>query len=149
MLLSEKDLEALNAGQHAAPFEILGPQPNGKAWTVTTIQPDAVAVAVVINGKETLLDRVSGDVFSGEVADKAYTLKVTYADDQVVECSDAYAFGPMLTDFDQYLMGEGTHYQLWRAVGAHVTTHEDVAGTHFAVWAPNATRVSVVGDFNM
>ncbi|MFW2541340.1 1,4-alpha-glucan branching protein GlgB [Primorskyibacter sp. 2E107] len=57
-------------------------------------------------------------------------------------------FGPILTDFDQYLMGEGTHRELWRALGAHVLEHEGVMGTHFAVWAPNAQRVAVVGDFN-
>ncbi|MEP5760622.1 MAG: 1,4-alpha-glucan branching protein GlgB, partial [Litoreibacter sp.] len=147
--LSEKDLEALNAGQHAAPFDILGPQKSGKAWTITTVQPEAVSVAAVINGKETPLERLGGDVFSGVVSDNTYTLKITYTDDHVVECNDAYAFGPVLSDFDQYLLGEGTHWELWRALGAHVTSHEGVSGTHFAVWAPNASRVSVVGDFNM
>jgi len=58
------------------------------------------------------------------------------------------AFGPVLSEFDQYLLGEGTHRELWRALGAHVMTHEGTPGTHFAVWAPNAQRVSVVGDFN-
>ncbi|WP_425100260.1 1,4-alpha-glucan branching protein GlgB [Tropicibacter sp. S64] len=57
-------------------------------------------------------------------------------------------FGPILTEFDQYLMGEGTHRELWRALGAHVREHGGVRGVHFAVWAPNAQRVAVVGDFN-
>lgn len=61
---------------------------------------------------------------------------------------DPYSFGPVITDFDRYLLGEGTHKQLWRALGAHVCTHEGVKGTHFAVWAPNAKSVSVVGEFN-
>jgi 1,4-alpha-glucan branching enzyme len=66
----------------------------------------------------------------------------------VWEEQDAYAFGPKLGEMDEYLLGEGTHNQLWDAVGAHVCTHQGVEGTHFAVWAPNALRVSVVGDFN-
>jgi 1,4-alpha-glucan branching enzyme len=53
-----------------------------------------------------------------------------------------------LTDLDHYLIGEGTHKQLWRVLGANVKTHQSMAGVHFAVWAPNALRVSVVGDFN-
>ena len=55
---------------------------------------------------------------------------------------------PALSELDQYLIGEGAHQQLWRALGAHVTTHDGTAGVHFAVWAPNAQRVSVIGDFN-
>ena len=54
----------------------------------------------------------------------------------------------MLTEFDQYLLGEGTHRELWRALGANVTTHEGVDGVHFAVWAPNAQHIGVIGDFN-
>ncbi|MCL4127354.1 UNVERIFIED_CONTAM: hypothetical protein GTU68_030547 [Idotea baltica] len=61
---------------------------------------------------------------------------------------DPFAFDPILSDFDKYLVGEGTHKELWRVLGAHVIKHQKVAGTHFAVWAPNATRVSVVGEFN-
>ena len=61
---------------------------------------------------------------------------------------DAYRFGPILSDLDEYLLGEGTHQRIWEALGAHPMTLDGVAGTHFAVWAPNARRVSVVGDFN-
>ena len=56
--------------------------------------------------------------------------------------------GPFLTDFDLYLFGQGNHHRIWSKLGAHVSTLDGVAGTHFAVWAPNAARVSVVGDFN-
>lgn len=62
--------------------------------------------------------------------------------------NDPQADKPALTELDQYLIGEGAHQQLWRALGAHVVTHDGTAGVHFAVWAPNAQRVSVIGDFN-
>jgi 1,4-alpha-glucan branching enzyme len=65
------------------------------------------------------------------------------------EFEDPFRFGPVLGEMDEYLLGEGTHKRLWQVLGAHVITHEGVDGTHFAVWAPNAERVSVVGDFNI
>jgi hypothetical protein len=65
------------------------------------------------------------------------------------EFDDPFRFGPVLGEMDEYLLGEGTHRRLWQVLGAHVITHEGVEGTHFAVWAPNAERVSVVGDFNI
>ena len=64
------------------------------------------------------------------------------------ETSDPYAFPPVLTEYDLYLSGEGTHYQKYEKLGAHVREVAGVRGVHFAVWAPNARRVSVVGNFN-
>ena len=64
------------------------------------------------------------------------------------ELEDPYRFGPVLDELDDYLMREGTHRRLWEKLGAHAIEHEGVSGVHFAVWAPNASRVSVVGDFN-
>ena len=61
---------------------------------------------------------------------------------------DPYAYGPVLGPIDDWLIGEGTHARLYDRLGAHALTHEGVRGVHFAVWAPNARRVSVVGDFN-
>ena len=61
---------------------------------------------------------------------------------------DAYSFGPVLGEMDIYLFNEGTHYEVYKKLGAHMMELGGVAGTHFAVWAPNAQRVSVVGDFN-
>src|SRR3546814_8730501 len=61
---------------------------------------------------------------------------------------DPYSFGPVLGPMDDHYFAEGSHARLFDKMGAHIITHEGVAGTHFAVWAPNATRVSVVGDFN-
>ena len=61
---------------------------------------------------------------------------------------DAYAFGPVLGPLDDYLFAEGTHQRVYERLGAHLITHDGVPGVHFAVWAPNARRVAVVGDFN-
>ena len=142
-------LSELNAGRHPSPFDVLGPHKHKNRRWVVSFQPSAVEVLARVGARDTPLPRIEGDVFAGPVPGKGYQLVVRFADGTEVVTHDPYAFGPVLTDFDQYLMGEGSHKELWRALGAHVTTHEDVDGTHFAVWAPNAERVSVVGDFNM
>ena len=72
----------------------------------------------------------------------------TYPGDHVVEFDDPYRYGRVLTDFDLHLLGEGTHYRAFEKLGAHRITVGSTAGVHFAVWAPNADRVSVIGDFN-
>lgn len=77
----------------------------------------------------------------------AYHLSIT-RDGHHWVADDPYRFGPVMGEWDEYLIGEGTHRQLWHVLGAHVMTHEGTPGTHYAVWAPNAARVSVVGDFN-
>ncbi|WP_371156723.1 1,4-alpha-glucan branching protein GlgB [Jannaschia sp. 2305UL9-9] len=78
----------------------------------------------------------------------AYILRIT-TDGQTWDTADAYAFGPVMGELDEHLIGEGSHRQMWRVLGAHVMTHEGTPGVHFAVWAPNARRVSVVGGFNI
>ena len=146
--LSHDDIIALNEGRHPAPFEVLGPRRSGNRRWIVTFQPTADSVQVTVAGKTTPLPRVGGDVFAGAVPGKAYTLTMRYGDGSEHITHDPFAFDPMLSDFDQYLVGEGTHKELWRILGAHVTTHQKVDGVHFAVWAPNARRVSVVGEFN-
>ncbi len=148
---------------HPDPFSILGPQPDtggtggtvgrsGDSYWITAIDPGADTLSAVIDGAAQPLTRVQGALFSGVVTglktNSSYILRGTGADGATWEYADAYAFGPVLTETDEYLLGEGTHRQLWRALGAHVMTREGVRGTHFAVWAPAARRVSVVGDFN-
>ncbi|HKS80719.1 MAG TPA: 1,4-alpha-glucan branching protein GlgB [Candidatus Acidoferrales bacterium] len=78
----------------------------------------------------------------------AYKLRVRYGDASPVDSYDAYSFPPLLTDYDLHLISEGTHYEKYKKVGAHAREVEGVKGVHFGVWAPNAKRVSVVGDFN-
>jgi len=146
--LTPDTVAALNQGAHGAPFDVLGPHKSKNKRWITTFQPDAVDVAAKVGGKTTPLRRVEGDVFTAPVPGKSYTLTMTYADGATHTSPDPFSFDPILTDFDQYLVGEGTHKELWRVLGAHVTKHQGTAGVHFAVWAPNARRVSVVGDFN-
>ena len=106
-------------------------------------------MAAVIDGTEHPLDEVlpATHVFAGPVprAD-AYILRARAADGAVWEGDDPYRFGPVIGEMDEYLLGEGTHRRIWQVLGAHVMHHEGAEGTHFAVWAPNARRVSVVGD---
>ena len=147
--LTDDVLAALNAGTHEAPFDVLGPHTSGNKRWITTFQPDATGVTATVAGKQTVLPRVEGVVFSGRVPGKAYTLTMQYADGTKHTVRDPFSFELVLSDLDQYLFGEGTHKQLWRVLGAHVTKHQGAHGVHFAVWAPNAQRVSVIGDFNM
>ena len=70
-------------------------------------------------------------------------------DDDFVEIEDPYAFEKQITDFDCYVFGEGNHHRIFDKLGAHMMTIDGVEGTLFAVWAPDARAVSVVGDFNM
>ncbi|HMJ86688.1 MAG TPA: 1,4-alpha-glucan branching protein GlgB, partial [Vicinamibacterales bacterium] len=77
-----------------------------------------------------------------------YRLRITYPGEHIVEIDDPYRYGRVLTDFDLHLLGEGTHHRAFEKLGAHRMTVGPTAGVHFAVWAPNADRVSVIGDFN-
>ncbi|MCL4108715.1 UNVERIFIED_CONTAM: hypothetical protein GTU68_049056 [Idotea baltica] len=146
--LTSQDIAALNTGDHLAPFDVLGPHKSANRRWIVTFQPDAETVSAIVAGKETPLDRLGGSVFGAPVPGKKYTLKIRTADGQEHITHDPYAIDPVLSDLDAYLIGEGTHKELWRVLGAHVMRHAGVDGTHFAVWAPNAQRVSVVGDFN-
>ena len=77
-----------------------------------------------------------------------YRLRITFPGDHVIEIDDPYRYGRVLTDFDLHLFGEGTHLRIFEKLGAHRITIGSTTGVHFAVWAPNADRVSVIGDFN-
>ena len=93
-----------------------------------------------------------GGVFAGELANATlplvYELEVVYGDGNTFTMTDPYAFAPTLGELDIHLAGEGRHEEIYEHLGAHVREHEGVSGTAFAVWAPSARSVSVVGDFN-
>jgi len=80
--------------------------------------------------------------------DLNYRLRITFPGDHVIEVDDPYRYGRVLTDFDLHLFGEGTHLRIFEKLGAHRITVGSTVGVHFAVWAPNADRVSLIGDFN-
>ncbi|WP_254441779.1 1,4-alpha-glucan branching protein GlgB [Ruegeria sp. HKCCA0370] len=148
--------EALLAGSMSDPFSVLGPHKNGRRWSVTVLIPGALSVEV-LDGKtgkvEAELHRLDGrGLFSGfvrkPVAAGAYRLRARN-DSNVWEQDDAYRFGPVLGEMDEYLIAEGAHLRLWEKLGAHPLEHDGVKGVNFAVWAPAASRVSVVGEFNL
>ncbi|UWQ18982.1 1,4-alpha-glucan branching protein GlgB [Jannaschia sp. M317] len=151
--LTDAEIEAITTGRLADPFSCLGlHEVNGKL-VVRAFLPGASAVDVIdakTKRRIATLKEVRDGLFEAATRRKTrfrYLLRVTH-DDTTWETEDTYAFGPVMGDLDEHLIGEGSHRQLWRVLGAHVMTHEGVAGTHFAIWAPNAQRVSVVGDFN-
>ncbi|MBF9030287.1 1,4-alpha-glucan branching protein GlgB [Rhodobacterales bacterium HKCCE3408] len=145
-------LSRIAAGTFDDPFAVLGPHEIDGTRHVTAFRPDATAVSARgVDGEAHPLAPVRGHegLFSGPVpGGGAYRLILRRADGSETETDDPYRFGPVLGQMDEYLMGEGTHRRLWQALGAHVTEHEGAEGTHFAVWAPNASRVAVVGAFN-
>lgn len=153
-ILDSGAAEAIVQGRHGDPFAILGPHPRGKDWVVTAFVPGATRLSLVPAGKGAKpleATEVAGfpGLFQVALAKKsAYRLRAA-SDGAEWEFDDAYRFGPVLGEMDEYLLGEGTHRRLWQVLGAHLITHEGTPGVHFAVWAPNAQRVSVVGDFNI
>ncbi len=153
-LIEASDLDQLLSGQHRDPFGVLGLHKVNGQLVARVLRPGVAKVELLgrkSGRKLAVLDRIRDDVFAGAIPRRqnlfAYQLRMTEGDQTWIE-DDAYGFGPVLGEMDEYLLGEGTHGLLWKALGAHLMEHGGVMGTHFAVWAPNARRVSVVGDFN-
>ncbi|HQY47746.1 MAG TPA: 1,4-alpha-glucan branching enzyme, partial [Usitatibacteraceae bacterium] len=144
-------IEAIVAGRHDDPFSVLGPHEAGGRRVVRAFVPGAESMDAVTREGALLAPLAplhEGGLFEGAVAAAGpYRLRARRgADTWLVD--DPYAFGPVLGPMDDWLLVEGTHARLFDRLGAHAIVHEGLAGVHFAVWAPNARRVSVVGDFN-
>ena len=149
----DAEVEALVAGHHDDPFRRLGLHREGRQWIVRTVVPGAESVeAIDADGKSVgrLDRRHAAGFFEGPVKIKdRQALRYLAANGQGTwTVLDAYLFGPVLGPLDDYYMAEGNHLRLYDKLGAHPIRHEGHDGVHFAVWAPNASRVSVVGDFN-
>lgn len=147
-----RDVELIVAGRHGDPFAILGPHSVGGATTVSVFHPEAATVEVVDGQGSTIaaLDRIhDGGFFFGRLPRPVdtYLLRMT-AGTHSWEIEDVYAFPSPLGELDIYLLAEGTHERAYDKLGAHPATLKGVEGVSFAVWAPNALRVSVVGSFN-
>ena len=143
----------LLGGRLADPFAFLGAHDTAEGRVVRSFQPGADAVDVIARDGGTLLGRLAPmgteGLFTGPVASPApYRLRIRWPD-WVQEIEDPYAFGILLGDMDLYLFSEGAHWNLAGRMGAEAIEIDGVSGTRFAVWAPNAKRVSVVGDFNI
>ena len=154
-MLSRDDIDALAAARHGDPFAVLGMHElDGGMW-VRTIQPGAAQVEVIdaVSGRTVanLASAHADGVFDGRVPRRRkrfnYRLRVTHG---VVarEIEDPYRFPPVLGDTDLWLLAEGRHQRLYEKLGVHAAVIDDVAGYSFAVWAPNASRVAIVGEFN-
>ncbi|NWF97792.1 MAG: 1,4-alpha-glucan branching protein GlgB [Nitrospirae bacterium] len=145
--------------KHWDPFMVLGMHPfeeNGKKMIVVRAFLSEAAKASVVdtNTKKiyemTLIHKAGffEVVFGDRKNIFKYMLRVTTKEEKELEFYDPYCFLPVLGDFDLYLIGEGTHLNSYEKLGAHIIKHNGIEGTHFAVWAPNAKRVSIIGDFN-
>ena len=145
-------IEALVNGLHGDPFALLGPHQTPSGFLVRTLQPGARGVEVISRKSGAKLAVMAqahqAGLFVAVLANvEPYLLKIYWdGTEQIVE--DPYAFGLLLSDFDIYLLAEGKHRDLATCLGAQIMTIDDVTGVRFSVWAPNARRVSVVGNFN-
>jgi 1,4-alpha-glucan branching enzyme len=149
-----RELDAIVRREHTDPHSVLGTHPYNGGVVIRAYRPAAVAItAQVQDGSAVELHEVHpGGVFEGVVPDASlpirYRLEVDYGEGGKFTIDDPYAFAPTIGELDLHLIGEGRHEQLYEKLGAHVREHESVIGTAFAVWAPAARAVSVVGDFN-
>jgi 1,4-alpha-glucan branching enzyme len=158
--LKSADVERLAGGRLADPFTLLGPH------FVIVGDRSYLAARVFLPGAEevTFLDLARRSpvkarqldprgVFeavlpAGEKRLLPYRIQANFGEGHVSTFYDCYSFWPVLTDLDLYLFNEGTHYEIYDKLGAHPMVHQGVKGVLFAVWAPAASQVSVVGDFN-
>ena len=151
MSLLSPEAYAVIEGRHSDPFHYLGPHVEGDVPLVRVFLPDAEGVAIVDEkGHERGLERIhDAGLFEGRLSNgsRRYRVRARYGERQV-EIEDPYRFPPILSDLDLYLLGEGAHMHLYEKLGAHQMVLDEVAGVAFAVFAPTARRVSVVGDFN-
>ncbi|UCG23750.1 MAG: 1,4-alpha-glucan branching protein GlgB [Chloroflexota bacterium] len=148
-------VEAIVGGYHGDPFSILGQHATDTGVAVRAFVPQAVEAAVVerLSTESHPMTRAhDGGYFElflpGRSQAFDYSLQLEMADGQKVLYEDPYAFSQTISEYDEYLLAEGTHRRLYDALGAHLHEVSGVRGVRFAVWAPNALRVSVVGDFN-
>jgi 1,4-alpha-glucan branching enzyme len=145
--------DALAGARHSDPFSILGPHLDGSALAIRAFQPSAARMEVLHAGGATEMTRAhESGVFEARLPGQRetvdYRLRVTYEDGTVATLDDPYRYGPVITEYDVYLFSQGKHTRIYDKLGAHLMRIGDAGGVHFGVWAPNAERVSVVGDFN-
>lgn len=156
-LLTKQDVENILTAKHNDVFSVLGMHQlsEQKALIVRVFLPDAISVDVFDHKSKKKVASLTmvnqAGLFEGKLGRRRnyfqYYLNVQYKND-LVAVNDPYGFPSLISDEDLYLFCEGTHEQVYQWMGAHEKVSSNIVGMHFVLWAPDATRVSVVGDFN-
>ncbi len=146
------ELDAIAGGYHGDPFALLGPHEDGEGWIVRALLPQAASVSLRLADDSLVpMERVHpGGVWQAQLEAQPgrYRIAMELQRGGAEEIEDPYRFPELLSDFDIYLHAEGTNYEAWRSMGAHLMDIDGVPGCRFSVWAPNAEMVGVSGDFN-
>ena len=157
-----EQIDRLLRAEHYDPFKVLGVHFTGKEHNIATIrcfQPHAQTVSLLIDGQEIPMDKTreeglfEASIDRKKVADSEldpynYQYKITYNDGVEQTINDPYRFMPILGEDDRYLFNFGTNYEIYNLMGAQPGMYSQITGTIFRVWAPSASRVSLIGDFN-
>src|SRR3984957_12969054 len=155
--MTPQELEAILSGTHGDPFSVLGPHQitgidsSADGWEVRAFLPQAMDAAAIVGGTAHHMRKTRSEGFFEvqlPVDPADYKLHLTLWNSSTEVIEDPYRFPPLVSDFDLHIHGEGTQYESYRTMGAHLVECQGVHGVRFAVWAPNAEVVSVVGDFN-
>ena len=154
--LPADEVERFVGGEHSDPFRVLGPHRVGDGLEIRVFRPDARRIDIVLDqhAEEPIAaQKIQQDGFfcatvRNATRDLPYHIRVTAWDGSHYLTRDPYQYGPIMGEVDLHLFAEGQHWKIYDKFGAHLRTIGDATGVYFAVWAPNAQRVSVVGDFN-
>ncbi|MDH4187408.1 MAG: 1,4-alpha-glucan branching protein GlgB [Nitrospira sp.] len=159
-MVLQEHIDRFIKAEHWDPYELLGPHltaDQGKqTLSIRAFSPEAREVRVILNAagsRPILMNRIhEAGLFEAVLPEQngtpGYRLQITDAAGTIAERQDPYAFQPLLTDLELHLFAEGRLYKAYNTLGAHVRTVNELPGVHFVIWAPNASRISVVGDFN-
>ncbi|HLJ02313.1 MAG TPA: 1,4-alpha-glucan branching enzyme, partial [Solirubrobacteraceae bacterium] len=152
--VATQELDLLVRREHASPHSVLGAHPTPDGVIVRAYRPAASEIRVLLEGDESLeLEQIhAGGIFEGVVEGAElplyYRLEVDYGDAGTFTIEDPYRFLPTIGELDLHLIGEGRHRELYEKLGSRLIEHQGVQGVAYAVWAPAARAISVVGDFN-
>jgi len=154
--MTSADIEAIVGGYHGDAFRVLGPhivqkRNTGPRWEVRAFLPQADSAEVVIGETvRPMVKRHKEGLFVAllDGGQQTYRIRMRLRGGGSVEYEDPYRFPPLLSSFELHLHAEGTNYESYTMLGAHLMEVDGVHGTRFAVWAPNAEAVTLVGDFN-
>src|SRR6266581_1272472 len=156
LIMTVAEMEAIVGGYHGDPFKVLGPHRIQRSraaprWEVCAFLPHAETAEVVLADQRVPMTKKHPQgLFVAQIGGepRLYRIWATLVGGATVDFDDPYRFPPLLSAFDLHLHAEGTHYETYNMLGSHLMELEGVPGVSFAVWAPNAEVVSVIGDFN-